>query len=74
MRVQPTFEMSSTITDLKMTNYAATNWVLSALVLEEGSTYHALLKGTTTAMTANQSILLASGAANTGYVAFNAEL
>jgi hypothetical protein len=75
MRVIPTsIDVPSTITTLKLTNIAATNWTISAIGLTDSTPDNLLLSITSSGMTANQSLILGNNNNTAGFIGASAEL
>jgi hypothetical protein len=75
MRVIPTsIDVPSTITALKLTNIAATNWTISAIGLSDSTTDNLLLSITASGMTANQGLILGNNNNTAGFIGASAEL
>jgi hypothetical protein len=75
MRVIPTsIDVPSTITTLKLTNIAATNWTISAIGLTDSTPDNLLLSITSSGMTANQSLILGNNNNAAGFIGASAEL
>jgi hypothetical protein len=75
MRVIPTsIDVPSTITALKLTNIAATNWTISAIALSDSTPDNLLLSITSSGMTANQGLILGNNNNTAGFIGASAEL
>ena len=74
MRVIPTsIDVPSTITWLKLTNYASTNWTISAIALLDSTFDNLMLNVTSSSMTANQALILGNNNSG-GFIGASAEL
>jgi len=74
MRVIPTsIDVPSTITWLKLTNYSATNWTISAIALLDSTFDNLMLNVTSSSMTANQALILGNNNSG-GFIGASAEL
>ena len=75
MRAAPsTVEVPSTITNLKLTNIATTNWTISAIQLGYAQPSFCSLLVTSSGMTTGQAIYLSNNNTTAGYIGFSAEL
>ena len=75
MRVIPTsIDVPSTITRLRLTNVAATNWTISAISLADSTQDNLALTLTASSMTANQALILGNNNDTTGFIGASAEL
>ena len=75
MRVIPTsIDVPSTITRLKLTNVAATNWTISAIGLTDSTQDNLALAVTASSMTANQALILGNNNDTAGFIGASAEL
>jgi hypothetical protein len=75
MRVIPTsIDVPSTITTLKLTNIAATNWTISAIALSDSTPDNLMLSVTSSGMTANQSLVIGNNNNTAGFIGASAEL
>lgn len=75
MRVVPTaIEVPSTITNLKLTNIASTNYTISAIAIVEGTYTNTILEVTASGMTANQGVWIGNNNTTAGFIGVSAEL